>query len=64
MLVDSEIDLLTYQPEMVTTECLSTAFYHNVINSKAYQQDRYQQRALINMLDSWQAGATYEVMKV
>jgi hypothetical protein len=47
---------LTCQPEMVTPRCLSTVVILNIIKSGAYQQDRYQQRPLINVVDSWYAG--------
>ena len=50
---------LTYQPEMVTvvTSVFSNSRLHNVVNSRAYQQDRYQQRALITIVDSWPLGS-------
>ncbi len=42
---------LTYQPEVVSdVRVFINSRYHKVINSEAYQQDRYQQRALINMV--------------
>ena len=50
MLVDSEIDLSTRNGN---ARVFINSRYHNLINSGAYQQDRYQQRALISMVNSW-----------
>ena len=46
--VDSEIDLSTRN---AAPGCLSTVVI-NVIKSGAHQRDRYQQRPLVNMVDS------------
>ena len=53
ILVDSETDVSTGNGK---------ARVFIVIKSGAYQQDRYQLRLLINMFDSWEARARYEML--
>ena len=50
MLVDSEIDLSTRNGNVMV---FINSRYLNVIKSGAHQQDCYQLRPLINMVDSW-----------
>jgi hypothetical protein len=48
--VDCEIDLSTRNGN---ARLFINSRYLNVIKSGAYQRDRYQQRPLINMVNSW-----------
>ena len=50
MLVDSEINLSTRNS---SARVFINRRYLNIIKSSAYQQDRYQQSHLINVVDRW-----------
>ncbi len=49
LLVDSEIDLPHYQPEMVTPAVLQ----QDVVNRDHLSTSRYQQRPIIKIVDGW-----------